>query len=121
MDRFLRSRLVMEHHRSHEGRELHVRPSRTNDTPREDPNRQRGSEGSEYAPTRKAAEREHERHRIERDLGHTAAGTHGALRGTRDSTITRANLDEAARIADVSVGESHTPKRQRRRHSRTRH
>jgi hypothetical protein len=111
----LRLRVFMEHHRSHEGRELHVHPSRTNDTPPEGPDRQRGSDGSEYAPTRKAAEREHERHNIERDLGRTAAGTHGALRGTRDATITRADLDEAARIADVSVGPSRTPKRSARR------
>jgi hypothetical protein len=114
-------RLFMEHGRSHEGRELHVRSPRTNDTPREDLERQPGSEGSEYAPTRKAAEREHERHRIERDLGRTAAGTHGAVRGTRDVTITREHLDEAARIADVIVGESHAPPRPRRRRSRTRH
>ncbi len=104
----------MEHHRSHEQREEHVHPSRNNDTFQDRPER-RGSEGSEYAPTRKATEREHERHRIERDLGRTAAGTHGSLRGTRDAAITRANLDEAARIADVSVAAPHAAKRPRRR------
>ena len=107
----------MEHHRSHERREEHVHPSRSNDSYRDAPER-RGSEGSECAPTRKATEREHERHRIERDLGHTAAGTHGSLRGTRDAAITRANLDEAARIADVSVAAPHAPKRPRRRRTR---
>ncbi len=108
----------MEHHRNHEGREQHVHPSSGIDTVRDELESPAVANGSEHAPTLKATEREDERHRIERDLGRIAAGTMGMQRATQDASITRADLREAGRIADVLVGKRPARKRPRKRHIR---
>lgn len=61
--------------------------------------------GSEYAPTEKAARRERERHRIEREeLGRVAAGTAGQRKEIRPDDISRDDLERAGRQADAHVG-----------------
>jgi hypothetical protein len=56
--------------------------------------------GSEVAPTRLAAQRERERHRLQRQEGVVPAGEDGNLRQRRGPRATRASLDAAARAAD---------------------
>jgi hypothetical protein len=58
------------------------------------------TEGSEVAPTARAEKRERERHRMERQIGRTAAGTKGVRRDTRRGPVTRQALAQAAREAD---------------------
>jgi hypothetical protein len=108
----------MEHHRNHEGREQHIQPSNAIAEVSEELDAAPIGNGSEAAPTVKATERERVRHRIERDLGRTAAGTEGVVRATQDSAITRADLKEAGRIADVMVGDKPRASRNRKRHTR---
>ena len=110
----------MEHHRNHEGREQHIHPSNGVDDVRQELDAPEPVNGSDTAPTLKATERERVRHRIERDLGRTAAGTEGVVRATQDSAITRADLKEAGRIADVMVSDT-SPRPQRTRKRRARH
>jgi hypothetical protein len=62
--------------------------------------------GSDVAPTRRAEERERERHRIERKLGRMAAGSDENLRDRREPTVTRRALERAAREADRKVSGS---------------
>jgi hypothetical protein len=71
--------------------------------------------GSEVAPTGQAARREQERHRIERELGHVAAGTWGHVRGWRAPDVDRATLDEAAREADRRAAERAAPPTEKRK------
>jgi hypothetical protein len=59
--------------------------------------------GSEAAPTKRAEDRERERHSLERQIGRTAAGTAGAVKDTRRADVTRKDLDEAAKEADRRV------------------
>ena len=59
--------------------------------------------GSEPAPTRKAAEREHIRHQLEHEVGRHAAGEDGRLRDERSDDATREKLDAAAEEADRRV------------------
>jgi hypothetical protein len=68
--------------------------------------------GSDVAPTEKAARREQERHRREREIGRVAAGTERNLRDRRAGGVTRDKLNEAARAADEKVGKK--PPRKRR-------
>ncbi len=55
--------------------------------------------GFEVAPTEKAEVSEHERHRLQRELGVVPAGGDGNLRQRRAPTATREALDAAARTA----------------------
>lgn len=66
--------------------------------------------GSDEAPTEKAAERERERHALERDLGRTPGGKDGQMRDHRSPDVTREDLDEAAREADRRVAGRALPK-----------
>ncbi len=66
-------------------------------------NRKPASSGTDAAPTAKAAERERERHAIERELGRTPAGQMGQKRDHRSPNVTREQLEEAAREADRRV------------------
>jgi hypothetical protein len=61
------------------------------------------ADGSEVAPTRRAEERERERHRAERKLGRMAAGINENLRDRREPEVTRGALEGAARAADRKV------------------
>jgi hypothetical protein len=61
-----------------------------------------GVNGSEVAPTKQAAEREHERHALEREIGRVAAGGDTSTE-VRSAGATRERLDEAAREADRRV------------------
>lgn len=61
------------------------------------------ADGSEYAPTKQAEERERERHRQERKLGRIAAGTGENVRDRRDPEVSREDLEQAARAADEKV------------------
>lgn len=105
----------MEHHRNHESREQHIHPSRGVETASQELESPESFNGSEHAPTPRATAREQERHRIERDLGRIAAGTLGMQRAKQDAGITRADLQEAGRIADVLVSEKPAPNRARKR------
>jgi len=67
--------------------------------------------GSDVAPTRRAEERERERHRLERELGRTPAGEEGLIHGRSASGVSREDLDEAARKADRYVAGSELPKK----------
>ena len=69
--------------------------------------------GAEVAPTRRAEERERERHRAERKIGRMAAGIGENLRDRREPGVTRQALDQAARAADqkVTSGANATPRR----------
>ncbi len=107
----------MQHGRDHDNRSVHVRSSRHNNTP-DDPEtegldvesseprelealEERGPKGgSRPAPTRRAAEREAERHRLERERGRFAAGEGGLPNAIRLPSVTREELEEAAREAD---------------------
>ena len=59
--------------------------------------------GSDVAPTKRAEERERERHRLERELGRTPAGEQGLVHDRRAPGVSREGLDEAARKADRRV------------------
>lgn len=59
--------------------------------------------GSDVAPTKRAEEREKERHRLERELGRTPAAEGGHIRDRRSAEVTREQLDEAGRKADEKV------------------
>lgn len=61
------------------------------------------SRGAQAAPTKLAAKRERERHRLERDLGQTAAGEKGDLRGRQGPGVSRAALRGAQKQADRNV------------------
>jgi hypothetical protein len=61
------------------------------------------ADGSEVAPTRRAEERERERHRAERKLGRMAAGIDENPRDRREPSVTREALEEAAQAADRKV------------------
>jgi hypothetical protein len=61
-------------------------------------------DGSEVAPTPRAAERERIRHQEERKRGRLAAGIGDNPRDRREPGVTREDLDEAARAADEAVG-----------------
>jgi hypothetical protein len=94
----------MEHGRDHDERQSKAKPSRHNNTPPDDngtdEQRADAGHGSEHAPTGQAADREHERHRLEREQGRVAAGTDGNLKEVRGPEVTREKLDDAAREAD---------------------
>ena len=103
----------MEHGRDHDERrqrfkiEGHSKEGRYNNTPPEPADDEedidRGAlNGSEPAPTERAADREAERHRLEREAGHFAAGT-GGRHEVDAEPVSREELDEAARRADESV------------------
>jgi hypothetical protein len=63
-------------------------------------------EGSEVAPTARAAAREAARHDAERKLGRLAAGLGENLRDRREPEVTRGSLEQAARAADLKVTSS---------------
>jgi hypothetical protein len=63
-------------------------------------------DGAEVAPTEKAALRERERHRLQRDLGVVPAGEDGNRRQRRAPGVTRDALDAAARRANDIVPSS---------------
>jgi hypothetical protein len=67
--------------------------------------------GADVAPTKRAEDRERERHRLERALGRTPAGEDGLIRDQRGKNVSRAHLDEAARRADRHVLGHDVPKR----------
>jgi hypothetical protein len=67
--------------------------------------------GSDVAPTKRAEERERERHRLERELGRTPAGEDGLIHDRRAPGISREHLDEAARQADRYVADTDLPKK----------
>jgi hypothetical protein len=67
--------------------------------------------GADVAPTKRAEARERERHRIERDLGHTPAGEERQIHGRNAPGVRREALDEAARQADRRVAGHDLPKR----------
>jgi hypothetical protein len=67
--------------------------------------------GTDVAPTKRAEVREHERHRLERKLGRIPAGEAGLVRDHRAAGVSRADLDEAARLADRRVAHRRPPKR----------
>jgi hypothetical protein len=56
--------------------------------------------GADVAPTARAADRERERHRLQRAMGVIPAGEDGNLRQLRAPGVGRASLDAAAREAD---------------------
>jgi hypothetical protein len=59
--------------------------------------------GAVVAPTERAAVRERERHKLQREAGVVAAGEEGNLRQRRAPTASRKSLDDAARDADRKV------------------
>ena len=59
--------------------------------------------GSEYAPTAQATRRERERHRLEREKGHVAAGTVGVERASQLTDVSREAMREAALEADRRI------------------
>jgi hypothetical protein len=64
--------------------------------------------GSDVAPTRKAELREAERHRMEREVGHVAAGLQeGGLRQQSSQFATREALDGIAAEADDTIADRH--------------
>jgi len=66
--------------------------------------------GADVAPTERAARREQERHRLEREMGRTPAGEGGKTRDERTSEVTRERLEEAARAADRKVAGEASPR-----------
>lgn len=95
----------MRHGRDHEEREQKI-GSRGKPKPRSTTRagvRTALSSKSSAAPTKKAAERERLRHREERKRGRVAAGTQGKLHDERRPGVTRAQLDEAAHVADARM------------------
>jgi hypothetical protein len=100
----------VEHGRGHDERmQKHLeepkRANRANNTPPDlDEELEFGPRhGSEPAPTEQAARREAERHRLEREMGHHAAGTDGYVAQTEDEPVSREKLEAAARQADAAV------------------
>jgi len=112
----------MNHGRDHQEREQKVKARRAN-SPEEEglqAGRRRGTppqgvvgaqtgrfeqpgqtrDGSEVAPTARAEQRERIRHQEERMIGRRAAGIGDNLRDRREGSVSRAELDEAARMAD---------------------
>lgn len=67
--------------------------------------------GADVAPTEKAAQRERERHELERQLGRAPGGHDGELRDHRSKDVTRKQLDEAAKEADRRVAGRELPKK----------
>jgi hypothetical protein len=61
-------------------------------------------DGSQVAPTEKAALHERERHRLQRAAGVVPAGEDGNLRQRRQPGVSRKALDAAARSAHRRVG-----------------
>lgn len=100
----------MEHGRDHDNRSVRFGKNRHNNTPPDEESDlltgPRGLEGgSRPAPTQRAAEREAERHRLEREQGRFAAGEDGLARDVRAPSVTREKLDQAAENADRAVEE----------------
>jgi hypothetical protein len=98
----------MEHGRDHDNRYVHFPRNRHNNTPFDEEveviREPRGpAEGAHVAPTRRAIEREAERHRLERENGRFAAGEDGLQRDVRAPSVTREKLDEVAKEADRVV------------------
>jgi hypothetical protein len=105
----------VEHGRDHDERrqkhrEQPRRENRANNTPPDLPDPEEEElvrfgpqHGAEPAPTERAVRREAERHRLERELGHHAAGAGGYQEQTEDQPISRKDLEEAARQADEAV------------------
>jgi hypothetical protein len=96
------SRLDERLRRQDEKSEMQTASSRARGE-RERSGRRRPRGGTDVAPTKRAEAREHERHRLERKLGHTPAGEAGLARGIRAPGVSRESLDEAARRADRLV------------------
>jgi NAD(P)-dependent dehydrogenase (short-subunit alcohol dehydrogenase family) len=67
--------------------------------------------GSDVAPTKRAEERERERHRLERELGRTPAAEEGLIHERRAPGVSREDLDRAAREADRRVASRDLPQR----------
>jgi hypothetical protein len=67
--------------------------------------------GADVAPTKRAEDRERERHRLERELGRTPAGQDGLIHDRRAAGASRERLDEAARMADRRVAGHDLPRR----------
>ena len=59
--------------------------------------------GADVAPTKRAEERERERHRLEREIGRTPAGEDGLVHDRRAPGVSREALDAVAREADRNV------------------
>jgi len=101
----------VEHGRGHDERRQKHReePKRENRASNTPPDTEEESieagprRGAEAAPTERAMRREAERHRLEREMGHHAAGTDGYRELTEDQPLSREALAEAARRADESV------------------
>ncbi len=98
----------MVHGRDHDNRSVRHHKNRRSNTPPDEESENlvgpRGPEaGAKPAPTRRAAEREAERHRLERAEGRFAAGEDGLEREVRAPSVTREKLDEAAEKADRAV------------------
>ena len=98
----------MVHGRDHDNRSVRHGKNRHNNTPPDEESERltepRGPEsGSRPAPTQRAAEREAERHRLERAEGRFAAGEDGLERDVRAPSVTREKLDEVAKLADRAV------------------
>lgn len=109
--------MAMEHGRDHQDREAHSGKPRANNTPPEDEQAGPGPaerrpvvEGSAVAPTRRAEQRERERHERERAIGRAPAGEEGRLREERGPAATRERLDAAAREADAQIAEDGAPR-----------
>src|SRR5262249_27744901 len=79
------------------------RASNTPPDPEEEAVRFGLQHGAETAPTERAVRREAERHRLEREMGHHAAGTGGYQSQTEFDELSREQLEEAARRADEAV------------------
>jgi hypothetical protein len=101
----------VEHGRDHDERrqkhrEEDKRENRASNTPPDpeaEPTGPTARSGADAAPTERAMRREAERHRLERQMGHHAAGTNGYDSQTQDEPLSRARLDDAARRADDAV------------------
>jgi hypothetical protein len=78
---------------------------------REDEGEEPTGPGADVAPTKRAEARERERHRIERELGHTPAGEEGQIHGRNAPGVSREALDQAAQQADRRVVGHDLPKR----------
>src|SRR3954469_3015607 len=101
----------MNHGRDHQERDYKLAAGTTDvaaeatyDEEDEGERAEAGPDGSEVAPTARAAERERIRHEEERKRGRMAAGVGENLRDRREPEVTRADLEDAARAADEAVG-----------------
>ena len=95
----------MNHGRDHMEREQKVKSRRASPLIEDDeletsnkPGLQVG--GAEVAPTKRAELRERIRHQEERMIGRRAAGVGDNPRDHRERSVSRAQLDQAARMAD---------------------